>query len=291
MGGAAQVWNTGGMVETLAFGYGLLEGPRPDPDGGLYFSDVTKGGVYRRAADGTIAVVVPKRRGVGGIALHADGGIVISGRNVCHVRDGQTRVLFQQEDIPGFNDICVDGAGRVYTGSMRDNPFSTEPVRVTGEAYRIDAEGEAVQLYDGVALTNGIGFSPDGARLYHADTTEQVIRVHDVVDGDVVAESGGVFAHVDGFPDGLAVDEAGGVWVALYGGGGVRRFSASGEPDRDIAVPARGVTSLCFAGPDLDELIVVTEDNTDDESRGGTIFRVPAADVGAVGVPAPLARI
>ena len=285
------VWNTGAMVETLAFGYGLLEGPRPDPDGGQYFSDVTKGGVYRRAPDGTIEVVVPKRRGVGGILLHADGGIVISGRNLCHVRDGQTRVLFARDDIPGFNDICADAAGRVYTGSMRDNPFSTEGERLTGEAYRVDAEGVAVELYDGVALTNGIGFSPDGTRLYHADTSERVIKVHDVVDGEVVGGAGGVFAEVDGLPDGLAVADDGGVWVALYGSGCVRRYAPTGEADGEIPVPARGVTSLCFAGPDLRDLIVVTEDNTEDPARGGTIFHVPAAEVGARGVPTPLARV
>src|SRR5262249_34082005 len=74
--------------ETLAYGYGLIEGPRVDGAGNLYFSDVTNGGVYRRRPDGSIDTVVPKRRGVGGIALHADGGLVISGKNICHVKDG-----------------------------------------------------------------------------------------------------------------------------------------------------------------------------------------------------------
>jgi xylono-1,5-lactonase len=279
------------MVETLAFGYGLIEGPRVDGEGGLYFSDVTNGGVYRRHADGSIDVIVPRRRGVGGIALHADGGIVISGRNVCHVRDGATRVLFERADIPGFNDLYTDAAGRVYTGSMRDDPFSTEGERTPGEAYRIDAEGVAVELYDGVGLTNGIGFSPDGSRLYHVDSSAGVIKVHEVADGDIVAGSGAVFAHVKGVPDGLAVDEDGGVWVAVYGGGCVRRYSPTGDADSEVAVPARAVTSLCFGGPDRRELIVVTEDNTEDPSRRGTIFRVPAADVGAVGLAPPPARI
>jgi sugar lactone lactonase YvrE len=81
-------------LETLAWGYGLVEGPRADAYGNLYFSDVHKGGVHRRAPNGVIETVVPKRRGVGGISFHADGGLVISGRNICHVRDGETRVLF-----------------------------------------------------------------------------------------------------------------------------------------------------------------------------------------------------
>ncbi len=76
--------------DTLCFGYGLIEGPREDGAGNLHFSDVTNGGVYRRSADGTITTVVPRRRGVGGIALHASGGLVISGKDVCHVREGET---------------------------------------------------------------------------------------------------------------------------------------------------------------------------------------------------------
>ena len=70
------------MLETIASGYGLIEGPRVDADGNLYFSDVTNGGVYRRSPSGEITTAVPKRRGVGGIALHADGGIVVSGKNI-----------------------------------------------------------------------------------------------------------------------------------------------------------------------------------------------------------------
>ena len=86
-------------IETLAYGYGLIEGPRVDGAGNLYFSDVTNGGVYRRRPGGEVDTVVPKRRGVGGIALHADGGLVISGKNICHVKDGTTRVLFAR-DLP-----------------------------------------------------------------------------------------------------------------------------------------------------------------------------------------------
>src|SRR5262245_61853472 len=136
-------------IETLAWGYGLIEGPRVDGAGNLYFSDVTNGGVYRRSPDGAVATVVPKRRGVGGIALHAACGIVISGKNICHVKDGVTRVLFAREGVPGFNDLFTDAQGRVYTGSMRSDPFSESGARVDGECYRIDKEGQATELYGG----------------------------------------------------------------------------------------------------------------------------------------------
>ena len=216
-------------VETLAWGYGLIEGPRHHPDGGLFFSDVLKGGVYRLAPDGSTEVVVPRRRGVGGIALHAEGGLVISGRNVCHVRDGQTRVLFERADIGGFNDLFADAAGRIYTGSIRDDPFRMEGERVTGEAYRINAEGDAIELYAGVGVTNGIGISPDGRSLYHVDSTAGVLVHPDRRKRRGRRRKGELFARVSpGVPDGLVVDEDGGVWVAVYGGGCVTRFTATG---------------------------------------------------------------
>lgn len=275
------------MLETLASGYGLLEGPRVDDAGNLFFSDVTNGGVYRRAPDGTVATVVPRRRGVGGIALHADGGVVVSGKNVCHVKDGQTRILFQRDDIPGFNDLFTDSAGRVYVGSLRSDPFKPG-ARVPGELWRLDGEGNMVQLYGDVGLTNGIGFSPDGRTLYHADSAAQHLIVHDVAPDGSCRNRRAISVRAVGGPDGIAVDEAGAIWVAIYDGGCVARFMPDGKLDRKIAVPAKVVTSLCFGGKDRRDLYIVTADNTEDPERKGTIFRTR---VDVAGVPAPLARV
>ena len=118
------------MVETLASGYGLVEGPTVDGEGNLYFSDVLGGGVYRRDPDGDITTVVPKRRGVGGIVLHADGGVVVSGRDIVHVRDGENRTLYSIDGVPGWNDICADSAGRVYAGSIRFAVFDPDATPV-----------------------------------------------------------------------------------------------------------------------------------------------------------------
>ena len=78
------------------------------------------------------------------------------------------------------------------------------------------------------------------------------------------------------------------VWTAAYGGGCAVRFTPGGEVDRLLPVPARAVTSLCFGGADRRDLYVVTADNTDDESLGGTVFRTR---VDIPGLPAPLARV
>jgi D-xylonolactonase len=275
-------------IETLAWGYGLVEGPRVDAENRLYFSDAKQGGVYRRDPDGTIETVVPKRRGVGGIALHADGGIVVSGRNICHVKDGETRIVFDVEDAPGFNDLFTDAEGRVLVGSQRFSPFEQIVDPKAGELYRISGEGKAEMLYDDVGLTNGIGFSPDGRRLYHSDSIRNQILLHDVAEDGSVSNRR-VFAQLaDGHPDGLAVDESGCVWAAAYWGGCVTRLTPEGEVDLNLAVPAKTVASVCFGGPDRRDLYVVTSDNGDDPSRGGTIFRTRSE---VPGLAAPLARI
>ncbi len=272
-------------LEMLASGYGLVEGPRADDRGNLYFSDVHGGGVHRRRPDGTIETVIPKRRGVGGIALHADGGLVVSGRNICHVLDGETRIVFAP-DAPGLNDLIVDRDGAVICGTMRSDPFSTDGPRTTGECWRVPADGEANELYDDIALTNGIGFSPDGTILYHADTTRGV-WAHDYADG--VASGRRLFAADGLMPDGLAIDEAGTVWVAdVSGSGSVRGYDPSGTEVGRIAVPARMVTSVSFGGIDRRDLYIVTGDNTDDPERRGTIFHTRAE---VPGVPIPMARV
>ena len=123
-------------MELLASGYTLIEGPRVDALTASTSATSTTAGSTPRSPNGEIETVVPKRRGVGGIALHADGGIVCSGRNICHVRDGVTRVLFDPPDTPGFNDLFVDSQGRVICGTMRTNPFDRAAERTPGECWR-----------------------------------------------------------------------------------------------------------------------------------------------------------
>ncbi len=275
-------------MEALAWGYGLVEGPRVDAEDNLYFSDVHGGGVHRRRPDGTLEVVVPKRRGVGGIALHADGGIIVSGRDICHVRDGQTRVVFAPE-APGLNDLITDRQGRVICGTIRSDPFSMEGERIPGECWRIELDGRATELYDGVSLTNGIGFSPDASVLYHSDTYAHGVWAHDVGADGRVSGRRFLVQREDLMPDGLAVDEDGTVWVAdVSGSKAVRGFASNGEEVARIAVPAVMVTSLCFGGPDRRDLYIVTADNTENPDRAGTIFATRAE---APGCAVPLARV
>lgn len=276
-----------GDIETLAWGYGLLEGPRVDAEDRLYFADVPNGGVYCRTPDGAITTVIPKRRGVGGIALHADGGLVVSGRDISHVRDGESRQL-AKFDALGTNDLFVDAAGRVVVGTLKSNPFDMDGERTPGDCWRIDAPGETTLLYSGIGLTNGIGFSPDGTVIYHADTTSNAVVAHDVAPDGTCGNRRNLVQRPGFQPDGLAVDEAGTVWVAEYGGGCVSGWAADGSEAGRVEVPAKQITSVCFGGADRRDLYIVTADNSEDRSRLGTIFRT-RADV--PGLAVPLARI
>ena len=270
-------------LELLSEGWGLIEAPRVDDDDCLHFSDVPNGGVYKRFPDGEIETVIPKRRGVGGMVFHRDGGLVVGGRNVQHVVDGETRVLFDP-GFPGFNDLHTDALGRVYVGSIKVDPFDENAVNPGGELWRLASDQEPIEIYDGVLITNGIGFSPDGLLLYHADSVPGRVWVSDV-EGDAVSGKRVFVEDRVNATDGLAVDVEGGVWVAQPNGGKVQRYTPDGEEDAQVEIPDPMVTSVCFGGADMQDLYVVTGGQT---SRGGCIYRTR---VDVAGVPVAKATI
>ena len=280
-------------MERVATGYGLIEGPVWDPARGLYFSDVLNGGVFLLDRAAKVSQVVPKRRGIGGMALHADGGLVVGGRDIALVSlaDGTTRVLLALASIPGatgFNDLTTDSAGRVYVGSLAYRVFGGDPPK-PGHLHVIDLDGGMRTLSDGVMLTNGLGFSPDGRRLYHSDARAEMVRVYDVKDDGSVGPWR-TFARMGagGVPDGLKVASDGSVWVADAHGGRVAVFDADGSHRQDIAVPLPMVTSLCFAGEDLRDLYVVTGSRGGPHENCGSIFR---SRVDVSGLALPVARV
>lgn len=273
------------MEPVASLGTGLLEGPRADSEGGVYFSDVIAGGVYRAAPDGTVETVVQKRRGVGGLVLHAAGGVVVSGRDLIHVRDGATQPLLAPEGVTGFNDLHTDPEGRVLAGSLRYRPLlGEEPV--PGEIWRVAGPDDATVLCDGVTWANGIGLSPAADRIYVSDyATAEVLTWRLTESGEAVER--GVFARApQGSCDGLAVDAEGGVWVAL--GEGIARFTSGGDLVEILEVPTSFVSSVSFGGPELRELLITTADNLAEPERGGTVFRAPAP---VAGLPVALATV
>jgi gluconolactonase len=280
-------------MQEVTGGYGLVEAPLWDPAQGLYFSDVRDGGVRLLDRSGQVTVVAPKRRGIGGMALHADGGLIVGGRDVAYVdlKGGMPRPILTTDAIAGavgFNDLTTDAKGRIYVGSLAFRVFGGEPPR-PGYLHAIEPDGSMRTLSDGVMLTNGLGFSPDGRRLYHSDARALIVRVYDVRDDGSVGPWR-TFADLGpaGVPDGLKVAADGSVWVADARGGRVAVFEPDGRHRRDLKVPLPMVTSLCFAGDDLRDLYVVTGSDGGPSESCGTVFRT-RSDV--AGLPLPPARV
>ncbi len=271
----------------VASGYGALEGPTIDDAGNLYVSDLRNGGVHRLSPDGRCDVVLPDRKGIGGICLHADGGLVVSGIDVVHFGSGEVTMLLDLRDVDpkagtkavGFNDLHADHGGRVFAGVLRRNDHD-EPA--PGELLWVTGEHEYAVVHDDIH-PNGAALSPDGSRLYAADTFRRRLLVFEVTPGDVPVWLTSLSTEeIAGLPDGLATDEDGFVWVAFYRGGCVARFAPSGEVAQVVDLPAAKTLSLCFAGSDRRALYVVT--GTDDDQPGdtGSIYRIPVAVRGAM---------
>ena len=280
-------------MERVATGYGLIEGPVWDPAKGLYFTDVLNGGVHLLDRTDKISLAVPKRRGIGGMALHDAGGLIVGGRDIAFVslKDGSTKSLLSLDAIAGatgFNDLTTDEAGRIYVGSLAFKAFGGDPPK-PGHLHLIDLDGRMRTLSDGVMLTNGLGFSPDGKKLYHSDARAPLVRVYDAQpDGSVGPWRKFASLGEDRVPDGLKVASDGSVWVADAHGGRVAVFNPDGTHRRDIAVPLPMVTSLCFAGDDLCDLYVVTGSRGGPSENCGSIFRTR---VEVPGLPLPPARV
>ncbi len=286
-------------LELLASGYGLVEGPRVDEQDRLYFSDVVLGGLYRRASDGKVETLIGERKHIGGIAFNQGGGVVICGKGGLAAWDEKTGgvrdIVTHWEGKPlQFNDMTPDDQGSIYAGAFGYDVFAhPRPDPAPGALFRIDPPGRMVLLWDGIDLSNGLGFSPDRKLLYHSDSGTDTVWVYDVM-ADRTLRDRRPFARVpSGVPDGLAVDVEGGIWVAAAMGGQVVHFRSDGTLERQIKVPLDMPSSLVFGGRDLQDLYIVTgderyfgEDPIEPPPRAA-IFRTRAP---IPGLPVPKAR-
>jgi len=272
---------------TLASGFGLLEAPRVDEQDRLYFTDVPNGGVYRLNTNGKVDTVVPKRKGVGGMMFNEGGGIVMTGRGLIlfDEKTGNSRGLFTEWEGKScsFNDLTTNDNGSVYTGQINFDPLSNNKP-IPGSLFRIDPPGKVTKLWDGIEVTNGMGLSPDRKQLFHSDSPTGAVWVYDVAaDGGVKDRR--IFAKLpEGWPDGMAVDIEGGIWVAAVRAGEVVHFGKDATVKKRIKVPSTMVTSLVFGGRDMQDLYIVTADNIEDANKKGTVFKA-RAEVPGLKVP------
>ena len=270
----------------------LSEGPRWDAQRGeLLWVDIVARTFYRARlnADGLLDVVASIQCDctVGAVAPVAGGGYVLAaGTGFLFADDaGDIRELAQPEDgrvDVRMNDGACDPQGRFWAGTMA---FDESPG--AGVLYRLELDGACSTVLAGLSISNGIGWSPDGSVMYLSDSgAGRIDRFDfDAVTGQIggrrtlveIAEPGVA-------PDGLTVDEHGDIWVALWGGAAVRRYSRDGSLLATVPVPVDRPTSCAFGGPERATLFITTaRQGLDDASLArqpdaGRLFRVDGLD-------------
>jgi sugar lactone lactonase YvrE len=233
-------------MEVVASGFALAEAPLWDGES-LWFSNVVGGGVRRVGPDGRVTLEIPKRRGVGGLALHEDGRLVLTGRDVLC---GEAVLVGEEDGIAGYNDCGTLADGTLLVGALRFNPQAGE-APVPGELIRISPDGARTRVpLPAVRWPNGIAAAPNGEDFYLADFDRGEIWLNGTEPWA---------ASPSGDADGLAVDSEGCVLLATGSGGSIARFAPDGSLERQIDVPAPFVSSLCFGGEDLCDLFVTTD--------------------------------
>lgn len=224
---------------------------------------------------------------VGAAKPRAGGGLVLNLRDGVGLRDTDGGFRWLHHDpVPGRrgNDAAVAPDGSLWAGTMRYDEATGG-----GTLTRIAPDGTARTVLDDVTVSNGTGWSPDGRRMYYIDTPTRRIDVFDT-DEDGQAVNRRPLAEIEdgaGFPDGLTVDAEGCVWVALWDGAAVRRYTPGGELDRVVELPVPRVTACAFGGADLTDLYISTArvGLTSPHPLAGSLLVLPGAGKGLAQPP------
>jgi L-arabinonolactonase len=194
-----------------------------------------------------------------------------------------------------LNDGKLDRRGRLVFGTMDEQ----SPARPIGQIYSYGGGPAPRPLASGVRIANSIAFSPDGQRMYFADTPTKIIRAYDydLDSGELSGEQTFAAVQGPGSPDGSTVDSDGCLWNAEWGGGRVVRYTPDGRVDRVVHLPCSQVTCCAFGGDKLDQLFVTTARTGLDsaalasEPLAGALFAVDAGVRGLADTPFPAARL
>jgi sugar lactone lactonase YvrE len=242
--------------------------------GGLRWVDMLAGDVLSLADDGTVG-----RQHVGEVAAavrpRRGGGAVIGVQRGFALQEPDDTVttlpeLWSDTNVR-MNEGACDPDGRFYCGSM-----AYDKTPGAAALYRLDPDGSVSTILEGVTVSNGLDWSPDGTRAYYNDTDTHRVDVFDY-SRDSGLTGRRAFVGVDGRPDGLTVDAEGGVWTALSDSGVVQRYTPEGHLDAVVELPVTKVTACTFGGARLDELFITTSReglDPGDEPQAGSLFRV-----------------
>lgn len=238
------------------------------------------GGLLRWKVPDRVATVI-RRQASGGFVIATEHGLIAA--------DDELSTFERIADIlddPNLrtNDGGCDPFGGFVIGTMA---YDERPG--AGAVYRVTPDRRIIELLSPVSISNGVQWSADGARVYYIDTPTRRVDVFDV-DPEAGTWSGRrTHIRIDGtpgYPDGMAIDDDGGLWIALWGGGAVNHYDVTGRLAETIAIPGvRQVSSCTFGGEGRDVLYVTTSRkglSDDDQPDAGAMFAVHTGSRGAV---------
>ena len=270
----------------------LAEGPVWDADRRrLLWVDIEEGSVFAGDLvgrtveqthqfdfDGMVGAVVPADDG--SLLVAAQTGLVVI------APDGSRHEGPSITSSAGIrsNDGGCDPAGRFLIGTLHLDDREGEDT-----LQRLESDGGFTTIDDDLSISNGLAWSADGARFYSTDTLRGVIWVREYDVGTGACGPRHPFVTIDaGYPDGIAMDEHGSLWVAIWGAGEVRSFTPAGRHEHTVRVPVPHVSSVAFVGDDLDSLLITTSSRDLDSAAraaypdAGRLF---IAEVGTSGQP------
>jgi sugar lactone lactonase YvrE len=250
---------------TIVANYGDLCGEGPLWDNScstLYWTDITGLKFYRYQPAIARHEMVYQGTEISGFALNQPGGFVVTNTQGIWLWDGQGPFHLIASEVGGhrcqMNDCIADPAGRLFAGSLYYDPSTDYAL---GHLIRVDTDGTAHVVDEGIHLANGLGFSPDQKIMYFTDSVARTIYAYDYDHRDGTVQHRRVFVKVpdeEGIPDGLTVDAEGFVWSAQWYGSCLVRYDPEGKPERRISIPAKQVSSLAFGGDSLTTIFVTT---------------------------------
>lgn len=228
----------------------------------LYFVDITLGQINALGPQARLMTVYQSTARVGALSLSDQGNLVFTENSRVVILDPKTGTICKHGDAVNaetsyrFNDGACDPQGRFVTGLM-DEARSVK----TGALYRYDSELQRQLIHTGMSLPNGLAWSADGRTLFFVDSVACAIFKAEYALTSDKLKAVTLFAQTPtelGRPDGIALDQEGGLWVCQFNGACLLHYNYKGELIDHVAVPVPRPTSCCFGGPDLDTLFITT---------------------------------
>ena len=251
MNEASPIANVGNM---------LGESPRwHSRENTLYWVDIKQGEIHTLSLENMKHEVYNIGTPVGCLSFRDSGGLVLAtGRGFMYwsEREGITQIIDPRtgSEEGRFNDGAVDPQGRFWAGTMT-------PEGSNNCLYRLDPDGSVERMETGIAISNGIGWSPDGTTCYFTDSPKRTIYAYDFDTSEGKIFDRRVWVHTPddpGVPDGLVVDHEGCVWSARWDGWKVERYDPDGKLISEIRVPCQRPTSCTFGGEELGTLFITS---------------------------------